>query len=56
MLAPIHAVSAASGAESSTATASNLLEGNGKQKGSGAPAPFSDQVADAVGQVSRLEE
>ncbi len=55
MLAGITAVNAASGAESSTASASSLLQSNGKQSGSGAPAPFADLVADAVGQVGELE-
>jgi len=55
MQTSISAMSAASGAESSTVAASHRLEEIGKQKGSAAPAPFADLVTDAVGEVGRLE-
>ena len=54
MLAAIHAVAAAPGAETSANGAASLL--NGGAQPPAAPAPFSDLIADTVAQVGQLEQ
>lgn len=54
MLIATNAVGSASGAGTSSAGASSLLQAGGEQVAS--PAPFADLITDAVGQVNQLEK
>jgi flagellar hook-basal body complex protein FliE len=54
MLSTINAVAVTPDAETSASGAASLLQAGEQQ--TAAPAPFSDLIADTVGQVSQLEQ